>query len=232
MASTSPPGTRHGLILLAVAALAVQPADAQREVATDGPYVHGPAHAVYPARIGEFRRSSIYQYDSAGKDVSASYNLATPEGRLLITIYIYPAAPASSEARARLCAEEFASANAAIANQHGDAAPSEHGQALAVADVRPELSHRAAYRFRSPFDDHVQEIRSEVHLYCYVGGDWLVKYRVSAPVAVEARVPVATFIRTGPWPGRSSAATVAQRQSEEPALSRSVEAPKQSGETS
>jgi hypothetical protein len=50
----------------------------------------------------------------------------------------------------------------------------------------------------------VQEIRSEAHLYCYVGGDWLVKYRVSAPVAVETGGPVEAFIRDGPWPGRSA----------------------------
>lgn len=232
MASKSQPGARHGFILLVAAALAAQPAAAQREVATDGPYVHRPAHAFFPVRVGQFRRSTIYRYDEEGKDVSASYNLATPEGRLLITIYIYPAVPAASAARARLCGEEFGSANSAIASQHDDAAPSERGQALPVADVGPELSHRAAYRFRSPFDDHVQEIRSEVHLYCYVGGDWLVKYRVSAPVAVETKGPVETFIRTGPWPGRSSAEAIAQRQSEEPALSRSVGAPKQSGEIS
>ena len=73
-----------------------------------------------------------------------------------------------------------------------------------------KLGHRSVYRFASPFDDRVQEIRSEAHLYCYVGGDWLVKYRVSAPVAVETRGAVETFIRTGPWPGRSSSETIAR----------------------
>jgi hypothetical protein len=54
------------------------------------------------------------------------------------------------------------------------------------------------------FDREVQAVRSEAHLYCYVGGDWFVKYRVSAPVAVTAPGAVEAFIRTGPWPGRSS----------------------------
>ena len=39
----------------------------------------------------------------------------------------------------------------------------------------------------------------------YVGGDWMVKYRISAPVAVKAGNQVRRFIRNGPWPGRSSA---------------------------
>ena len=71
-----------------------QAAAAQNEVETRGPYVHREAGAVFPVRVGEFRRSELYSYDRDGRDVSASYNLATPEGRLLITVYIYPAATA------------------------------------------------------------------------------------------------------------------------------------------
>lgn len=196
---------RHAVLLLALAAaMSAPPAAAQRQIAAEGAYVHGPARAVFPARVGDFRRSDIYQYDSEGKDVSASYNLATPEGRLLITLYIYPAAPAAAAARTGLCDREFESINGAISRQHGNVQPAERGPALPAAGVDPSLGHRSVYRFRSPFDDHVQEIRSEAHLYCYVGGDWLVKYRVSAPVSVETRGRVETFIRDGPWPGRSS----------------------------
>jgi len=193
-------------ILLVLAAVpGWQPAAAQREIRTPNTYVHGPARALYPVQVGDFRRSDIYQYDSEGKDVSASYNLATPAGRLLITVYIYPAAAAAPSARAKACADEFGIVNTAISSQHENVAPLERGEALAVAGSHPGLGHRSVYRFASPFDDKVQEIRSEAHLYCYVGGDWLVKYRVSAPAGVEARGPVETFIRNGPWPGRTSA---------------------------
>jgi hypothetical protein len=162
------------------------------------------ASAVFPVRVGGFRRSQVYRYDRDGKDVSAAYELATPRGRLLITVYIYPAASAAAESRARLCDSEFAAVNSAITNQHGNAAPAERGAALPVDGVETKLGHRSAYRFSSRFDDEVQALRSEAHLYCYVGGDWLVKYRVTAPVAVETLGPVADFIRDGPWPGRSS----------------------------
>ncbi|MFL6845949.1 MAG: hypothetical protein ACJ8ER_13840 [Allosphingosinicella sp.] len=201
-------------LLALFAAVLAQPAAAQQQIETGGAYVHGPAHAVYPLRVGDFRRADIYQYDSAGEDVSASYNLATPEGRLLITVYIYPAPAVSSpgsgaaEARAQACDQEFENVKAAISTQHDQAAPIEQGEALAVPGVKAGLSHRSVYRFRTPFDDRVQEIRSEAHLYCYVGGDWLVKYRVSAPAAVETRGPVESFIRNGPWPGRNAADTV------------------------
>ncbi len=190
------------------AALFAQPAAAQREIVTDGPYLHRPAHAVYPVRVGGFLRSDVYQYDWEGKDVSASYNLQTPKGRLLITIYIYPAAPAAPAERKLRCDEEFAAAEAAISSQHGNVAPSERGAASAP-EVGPGLGHRSIYRFSGAFGDRVEELRSEVHLYCYVGGDWLVKYRVSAPVAVDTREPVQRFIRLGPWPGRSAPESIA-----------------------
>ena len=197
---------RYGSILLGLAAVAGwQPAAAApREVATDGLYMHGPARAAYPVQVGGFRRANVYQYDEAGLDISASYNLSTPEGRLLITVYIYPAAPVAKSARRSACDAEFAAVNSVISSQHDNVAPIDQGAALTVAGARPKLGHRSVYRFSSPFDERVQEIRSEAHLYCYVGGDWLVKYRVSAPVAVEMRGPVEAFIRDGPWPGRSS----------------------------
>jgi hypothetical protein len=193
----------------AAAAIAPQQASAQRAIVAPGPYLHRPANAVFPLRVGEFRRSDIYQYDPQGRDVSASYNLTTPQGRLLISLYIYPAAPSGTSARVLACEEEFRVVQAAISSQHANAVPVEKGEALPVAGVGPGLAHRAVYRFRSPFDQRVQEIRSEAHLYCYVAGDWLVKYRVSAPVAVETGAAVEAFIRAGPWPGRASGEIVA-----------------------
>lgn len=195
---------RIALALAFAAAIGWQPAAAQREVAVGGAYLHGPARALFPVRVGRFRRSKLHQYDEVGRDVSASYNLATPAGRLLITVYIYPAAAAVPEARSRACDEEFASANSAISSQHDNVEPIEQGAAFPAAGVARGLTHRSVYRFAGPFDDRVQPIRSEAHLYCYVGGDWLVKYRVSAPVAVKADKQVKRFIRNGPWPGRSS----------------------------
>jgi hypothetical protein len=195
---------RAGFWLALAATIGLQPAAAQREVAVQGPYLHGPARALFPVRVGEFRRSTILQYDLEGKDVSASYNLATPAGRLLITVYIYPAAAAPPAARVGLCDQEFGVVSTALSSQHDDVAPIEQGAALPVEGIERSLGHRSVYRFASPFDDRVQEIRSEVHLYCYASGDWLVKYRVSAPVAVKTGRPVKAFIRNGPWPGRSS----------------------------
>jgi hypothetical protein len=203
------PSAGQCLVLLASAILGCQPADAQKPVETPGPYVHREAGAVFPLRVGEFQRSELYRYDEGGRDVSAAYNLATPEGRLLITVYIYPAAPAPPEARTEYCGREFDSVKAVIREQY-EGSLIEEGRALAVPGSEAARRHRASYRLSMKFDRGVQAVRSEAHLYCYVGGNWFVKYRITAPIAVTAPGAVETFIRTGPWPGRPSSETIAR----------------------
>ena len=201
--------------LLAAASLAVPAQAAPREIEADGPYLHRPANAVFPERVGEFKRLSLHEYDESGRDVSASYDMTTSGGRLVVTVYIYPAPQMSGDgdagkaARITACDQHFAGVHQIIADNNGNARPIDQGRALAVADVPAELSHRYTYRFRARFDDGEQEVRSEAHLYCYVGGNWLVKYRATAPVAVEGQEAIAEFIRRGPWPGRGSAETLA-----------------------
>lgn len=227
MTSKSLLNAGRSILPLALAALGWQPLAAQTPIEIPGPYLHREADAVFPVRVGEFRRSDILRYDEEGRDVSASYNLRTPQGRLLVTVYIYPAAPAAAEARTEQCEREFESAKGAIEKQHGGR-PIEEGPALAVPGTDGERRHRAGYRLSMPFDGKVQAVRSEVHLYCDVGGDWFVKYRVSAPASASAPEAVEAFIRTGPWPGRSSPETIAALgpdRGEEPPFQRSVEAP-------
>ena len=210
MIRTAVPTSKHGLLLLALAAIGWQPAAAQKKVEARGPFLHREAAAVFPVRVGEFRRSDIFRYDEGGRDISASYDLATPEGRLLVTVYIYPAPAAVASERAERCEREFESVKGAIGEHPGGSSPIAEGPALALPGTVEGQRHRAAYRLSITFGGKAQAIRSEAYLYCYVGGDWFVKYRVSAPVAVAAPGAVETFIRTGPWPGRASSETIAR----------------------
>jgi hypothetical protein len=211
----------RAILSLAAAAVAASaaPAGAQRSIEAPGPVAHRWADAAFPERVGDFRRSDVFQYDAEGRDVSASYNLVRPDGRMVITVYIYPAprvaaAPGSGStaavARAALCGEQFAGVQAAIGQQYGDAAPVERGSPPDVAGSDAALRHRAVYRIRARFDGSEQEIRTEADLYCYVGGDWLVKYRASSHLGFDAAGAVESFIRTGPWPGRRAPASPAE----------------------
>lgn len=195
----------------ALAALPLVPAAAQQAITAPGTIAHRPAETGFPETVGEFRRSGVTRYDAEGRDMGANYNLIRPGGRVVLTIYIYPApsvvaAPGSNAtaavARAQLCRREFAGVHQAITAQYGNGTLVEEGQAPAKAGVGPELSLRSVHRIRTRFDDRVQDLRSETDLYCYVGGEWLVKYRISTPQAVDAEGAVESFIRAGPWPGR------------------------------
>lgn len=193
-------------IALLAALFLTSPALAQQRIDRPGPVMHEQARATFAEQVGEFRRSSVVSFGPNGDNISASYNLVRNGQRLLITIYIYPAARmADAPARTQRCQAEFDGVNQAVAQAQGGARPQESGPAEAPPGVGPGLAHRSMFRLRTNFDDRVQDIRSEARLYCYVGGDWLVKYRASSPEGMEVGADIARFIAQGPWPGRAAA---------------------------
>ncbi|HKR25552.1 MAG TPA: hypothetical protein VJS15_09855, partial [Allosphingosinicella sp.] len=164
--------------ILALAALLLAPAaaSAQQPIEQSGTIAHQAAGTGFAERIGEFQRSNATRFDSAGHNVAASYNWYPPGGRVLVTVYVYPAPPAVAAARARHCRDQFDQARAAVTTQFKDARVVEQGPAPTMAGAEPALGHRSVLRFRTLFGSAEQDVRSEVRLYCYVGGDWLVKY--------------------------------------------------------
>ncbi|MGZ8359532.1 MAG: hypothetical protein ACXWUX_03335 [Allosphingosinicella sp.] len=199
--------------LCTIALFAAAPAAAQRDITEPGTTYHRAAGAAFPERVGDFERLRVTQFDAAGHDIGASYRLVRPGGQMVMTIYIYPAAqvaaaPGSPEAaetaRAQLCGREFEQVGLAIRSQYEDAEMTEDGAAPAVAGVPPRLALRQVYRMTAPFDDRPQPVRSEADLYCYVGGEWLVKYRATSQSGLDAADAIERFIRDGPWPGRAA----------------------------
>ena len=203
---------RHAAAI-ALAALALPSgATAQERIDRRGTVAHAPAGTGFAERVGDFRRTSVVRFDPAGDNLSAGYSLDRPEGRVALTVYIYPSPRAAggsgsgdAAARATLCAREFEDVRQAIAIHHGELAPADAGAPEALPGTDPALSHRAAFRFRTDFDGRTQEVRSEARLYCYVAGRWQVKYRVTAPAGVQADAEIDAFVRQGPWPGRTAA---------------------------
>lgn len=205
----------HWIAAAALAFALVPAASAQpRSIERPGTVSHPGANAHFPERVGEFQRSDVVQYDADGNDVSASYNLVRGGDRLLISVYVYPApqvasAPGSRStadvARARLCRQQMTDIGLVIENQpqYRDTRRVENGAAAAVAGLGPGLNLRSVHNFTGPFSGREQEVRSETDLYCYVDGRWLVKYRASSNAAFDVREAIDTFIRTGPWPGRT-----------------------------
>jgi hypothetical protein len=207
----------YAFTFISVVAAAV-PAAGQTRITQSGPVPHQAAAAVFPERVGEFRRTGVVQYDAKGEDMSAGYNLVTPEGRLTVTVYIYPPRETAPDAeRAAACRREFDSNLREISSApaYKDLRREPTAPLPASTGVSPDLSHGANFRLRATFDKPDQDLQSTYRLHCYVGGRWLVKYRATSPYGYPAEQALEQFIRTGPWPGRGSPGnTVARPRTE------------------
>lgn len=200
----------RAFMIMLSAGLCVTPLSAQpRDVDASE---HRAARADFPARAGAFHRTRVVQYDGQGLDLSASYELHRPDGRVTATVYIYPVRPLADDtpsSRAAACRNEFDASSDEIERRNqpierlGDDAPVE------VAGTAPALRHRAAFGFRTPFDGREQAVRSELHLYCFVDDRWLVKFRITGPQGIDAAEAIDELIRKGPWPGRSARSVAA-----------------------
>jgi hypothetical protein len=188
--------------LLLAAPLAAQPQDITRE----GTVAHRAARTGFPETVGNFRRLAVTRYDSAGLDLSANYQLIRPEGQVRATIYIYPAggAPTAPSARAQFCREHFEGVEGSILQTYRNADRiDEAGPAPARGGVDPGLAYRSSFRFPADIGRGAEPLVSEARLYCFVDGDWLVKYRISASAGMDARAAIESFVGLGPWPGQA-----------------------------
>lgn len=194
-------------VCLLAALVAGVPAAAQGPIEARGTVTHRLADAHFPERLGEFRRQNVHQFDGDGADVSASYWLVRGGDRLLVTIYIYPAGRmGAAGSREQQCQAEFEGVGAAIVHQNRTARATGEGAAPVADGVPSALAHRAVYSMDAQFDGRPQPVRSEAWLYCFVGGEWQVKYRATSNAGFDASAEIERLVRTGPWPGRAAPA--------------------------
>ena len=189
-------------LLFAAPALAVaQPQD----ITAPGTVLHPAARAGFPERVGDFERAEVIRFQEG--DYGANYDLARGDDRVRLSIYIYPAPRVSRTQRASACQEVMQGVTEAIFQQHPDAELNELGAAPLVPGTEPGLGLRTVHSFRFELrPGGAEDARSESRLYCYVGGDWLVKYRVSSNAGAQLDIGalIDEFIRLGPWPGRGA----------------------------
>jgi len=190
-------------IAAALLALASAPAAAREDITAPGTVAHRAAGTGFPERVGDFRRANVIQFDDRGLDISANYDLDRPGGRVRLSVYIYPAPPVPAGQRRETYGQILGFVAEAIEQQDGGATLLEDGPAPGVPGVDPGLGLRSVHQIRADFGNGVEPLRSESDLYCYVGGDWLVKFRASSPVGYDASRDIEAFIRLSPWPGRA-----------------------------
>jgi hypothetical protein len=111
--------------------------------------------------------------------------------------------PAAPEARSRFCREHFDGVEGSIRQTYKNAERLEDRPAPVRPGMDPGLAHRSAFRLSADIGRGAERLVSEARLYCFVDGDWLVKYRISASDGLDARAAIESFVSLGPWPGQT-----------------------------
>ena len=186
----------------ALALLLAMPALAQpQDIDAPGTVPHAAARAGFPEQVGEFSRSHVLRYGR--DDIGANYNLRRGDDFLRLSVYIYPAPRVPRRERAAACREVMAGIGREIDLLYPGAQRTESGEAAALQGTEPGLRLRSVHHLRMAIRGGTpEETRRESRLYCYVGGDWLVKYYASSNAAFDVGEAIEAFLRDSPWPGR------------------------------
>ena len=191
------------LLFAAPALAAAQPQD----ISAPGTIVHAEAHTGFPERVGAFRRAQVVRFGEG--DIGANYDFERGDDFVRLSVYIYPAPPVAQDRQVATCQAVMQSVTNAIVQQYADAELNEAGAAPVVPGSVAGLGLRMVHSLRITLrGDEPEAARSESRLYCYVGGNWLVKYRVSsnAGSTLDIGALIDAFVRDGPWPGRGPGA--------------------------
>jgi hypothetical protein len=136
---------------------------------------HRASGMAFPAEVAGFLRGTPHIYDAAGLDVSAGYELATLRGRMIATMYVFPA-PANTGGTPP-ADMLFARYKAEVGAVHGGAKP--------VAELRAEPPPGAAraegwharYAYTDDFVGTRAPLRSELFVFCCIAPGWALEYR-------------------------------------------------------
>src|SRR5688500_6001532 len=106
-----------GLVLIAGAA------DAQTHVESPpDPYVHRGTGFAMPAKVGDFVRGTVTEYNAEASDAGANYDLIVDgQSVATVTVYVYPPASLGNPAGADGCKASFDGAKQAIVDRFPDA---------------------------------------------------------------------------------------------------------------
>jgi hypothetical protein len=175
-----------------------------------GVYVQKPTGMAYPESVGNFRRVSIIRYEPDDSDESAGYNRYVPLKEIVATVYVFPSPALRSvgsprsvieDARNHLCTDQFGSVKKEVTGAHPDAILLRESAAGLVQGNVKHDGHSAAYKLtnRSFAGRENVLLRSDVDVFCYVGGKWTVEYRIDYPFDYDASAEIADFMQGLIW---------------------------------
>jgi hypothetical protein len=195
---------RAYVAILAAGLLALGCAGAPRPTALPGPgstadYVQAASGMVFPASVGSFQRGGITRFASDGTDEAADYERKVTAGEeIKATVYVYRR-PQGGMSAQQLCDSEFLGAAQAVAFLNPGAellGQSDSSLAQSEATYAGRIATLTFSSGEAGFYGAVDApLRSELHLFCGMGGAWLVKYRFTHRADYDASAEIAAFMR-------------------------------------
>lgn len=177
-------------------------------IQTKGLYTQPASGMRFPVRVGEFQRVTLLRYDLQERDVSAGYNLITPLCAIAATVYVYPAPSSVStgsppgtipNTRARLSQNEFNTRKQEILDSHSGARLIQEKGIRLLQGAKTYSGMMATFEFEDIFGGQDKLLLSDLYLFCYVEGDWIIKYRFTYPKNIEASKEIENFMRNLKW---------------------------------
>jgi len=149
----------------------------------EGDFTHSGTNIVFPEFVGDFERVEVAQYDESGDDISAGYNLESPDV-IAATVFIYPGRKVvdlgggdDAIAAVKDLLEEGAfegAKEAILAGTPGLPLVSEDA-AFVITNPSEQIGRRAIFEGPGMIEGNVIALRTEVDLFGL--GDWFIKYR-------------------------------------------------------
>ena len=149
------------------------------ELHPNGDFAH-PAGFVMPEKAGPFEREKVFQYDKAGRDLSAGYNTLVGKETplpIVVTLYVYPASPIQD------LDAKFDTVIREIGRSHGGATP----ELRKNVQLGPKhfAARYAVFGYAEPWGGATEGVPLRSYLVLYRWSGWWVKWRATTPGPVD-----------------------------------------------
>jgi len=177
-------------------------------ISANGPYTQTATGMVFPTSVGAFQRAQITRYDAAGLDMSAGYNLISPQGTIVLTVYVYPSPQISTfsspanviqEARDTLALDHYAAKKREILRAHPNSSLVRESEITLPEGGTIQHGRLAVFTYDQPAGFLMVRSESRLYTFCYVADKWIVEYRITYPLGLDASQSIDDFLQHLPW---------------------------------
>ena len=205
---------RYSIILCMTIALSgcsaarPKPLAQPEEMPIQGTYTHSASGMTFPAKIGDFDRRAVLRKDTQRQDASVRYDLISMAVSVAVTVDIYPAPkldtvglPAGMVAAARdnLSQQAFESHRREIMSSHPGTVLIQEGEVSLPQSNNPYGGRMAVIEYEDVFFRQRQLVRSQLYLFCFAGGKWVIKYQFIYPKNADVLQEIENFLMKLSW---------------------------------